>query len=246
MNEIIQIDSSGKITARELYEFLELTRGQFARWVKQHIVDNQFAEDGKDYEGFDIVVEGNSTKDYKLTIDFAKKLCMVSKSLKGEQARNYFIEVEKRYLVSVSSFMIEDPIKRAERWIEEQKEKQSLQLENAQSKQIINELQPKATYYDLVLQNKTLLSMTRIAKDYGMSAIALNNMLHELGVQFKQCDVWLLYQKYADKGYTQSKTHVLDDERNKFHTYWTQKGRLFIYDLLKSKNGILPLIEREV
>jgi len=128
--------------------------------------------------------------------------------------------------------MIEDPIKRAEKWIEEQKEKQSLQLENAQSKQIINELQPKATYYDLVLQNKTLLSMTKIAKDYGMSAIALNNMLHELGVQFKQSDVWILYQKYADKGYTQSKTHVLDDERNKFHTYWTQSGRLFIYNLL--------------
>lgn len=36
-------------------------------------------------------------KDYRLTIDFAKKLCMVSKSERGEQARNYFIEVEKRY-----------------------------------------------------------------------------------------------------------------------------------------------------
>lgn len=128
---------------------------------------------------------------------------------------------------------------------EERQARQLLQLENAQQNQIINELQPKATYYDLVLQNKSLLSITKIAKDYGMSGIALNNLLHELGVQFKQGDVWLLYQKYADKGYTQSKTHVIDDERNKFHTYWTQKGRLFIYHLLKAQKGILPLIERE-
>lgn len=124
-------------------------------------------------------------------------------------------------------------------------EAERLQLENAQKSQIINELQPKATYYDLVLQNKSLLSISKIAKDYGMSGTALNTLLHELGIQFKQGGVWLLYQKYADKGYTQSKTHVIDDEKNKFHTYWTQKGRLFIYELLKSKKGILPLIEIE-
>lgn len=126
----------------------------------------------------------------------------------------------------------------------EQEKIKLLQLENAQKQQIISELQPKATYYDLILQNKSLLSMTKIAKDYGMSAMALNGLLHELGVQFKQGDVWLLYAKHADKGYTQSKTHVIDDEKNKFHTYWTQKGRLFIYELLKQKKGILPLIER--
>ena len=119
-----------------------------------------------------------------------------------------------------------------------------LQLEVAQSNQIINELQPKATYYDLILQNKSLLSVSKIAKDYGKSAIWLNQKLHELGVQFKQGGVWLLYQKYADKGYTQSQTHVIDDAKSKFNTYWTQKGRLFIYGLLKTE-GILPLIERE-
>lgn len=130
--------------------------------------------------------------------------------------------------------------------LKEEKEKNKrLELQTAQQSQIINELSPKATYYDLVLQNKSLLSITKIAKDYGMSGTALNALLHELGVQYKQGDIWLLYQKYADKGYTQSKTHVIDDEKNKFHTYWTQKGRLFIYDLLKSKKGILPLIECE-
>jgi prophage antirepressor-like protein len=128
---------------------------------------------------------------------------------------------------------------------EEREKTKRLELQSAQQSQIINELSPKATYYDLVLQNKSLLAITKIAKDYGMSGTALNALLHELSIQYKQGDVWLLYQKYADKGYTQSKTHVIDDERNKFHTYWTQKGRLFIYDLLKGKKGILPLIERE-
>ena len=111
------------------------------------------------------------------------------------------------------------------------------------AEQRVNELQPKATYYDLVLQNKTLLSVTKIAKDYGMSATTLNKMLYDFGVQYKQGGTWLLYQKHADKGYTQSTTHIIDDERSSLLTKWTQKGRLFIYETLKD-NGILPLIEQ--
>lgn len=119
------------------------------------------------------------------------------------------------------------------------------QEEVAQKNQMIQELQPKATYYDLILQSESLVAISVIAKDYGMSAKKLNNLLHELKVQFKQGSTWLLYQKYADKGYTQSKTHTIDAERSRMHTYWTQKGRLFIYDLLKNKKGILPKIEQE-
>lgn len=111
------------------------------------------------------------------------------------------------------------------------------------AEQRINELQPKATYYDLVLQNKSLISVSKIAKDYGKSAQWLNSKLHELGVQYKQGGTWLLYQKYADKCYTQSTTHVIDEERNKLFTKWTQKGRLFIYELLKNQD-VLPLIEQ--
>ena len=113
----------------------------------------------------------------------------------------------------------------------------------AQLQQQNLELQPKANYYDQVLQSDSLVSVTQIAKDFGLSAKALNKILHEKGVQFKQGDTWLLYQKYAEQGLTQSKTHMLDEERCIMHTYWTQKGRLFLYDLLKS-DGILPIIER--
>lgn len=128
---------------------------------------------------------------------------------------------------------------------EERQLRLKAQEEVAQKNQIIQELQPKATYYDLVLQNKSLVAISVIAKDYGMSAKKLNKILHELKIQFKQGETWLLYQKYAGKGYTQSKTHTIDADYSKMHTYWTQKGRLFLYDLLKNKKGILPLIEQK-
>lgn len=77
----------------------------------------------------------------------------------------------------------------------------------------------------------------------------MNPYLHEKGVQFKQGDIWLLYQKYAQKGYTSTKTHSYPgtdgETHTKVHTYWTQKGRLFIYELMKS-DGMMPLIEQEV
>lgn len=115
--------------------------------------------------------------------------------------------------------------------------------------QQIAELQPKGSYYDLVLNCKDLISTTEIAKDYGKSARWLNELLHKLKVQYKQGGkIWLLYQKYAVKGYTSTKTQAYNGNdgqvHTKVHTYWTQKGRLFIYDLLKS-NGVLPLIEQD-
>lgn len=124
-------------------------------------------------------------------------------------------------------------------------ENEKLQTTNLVLEQRVNELQPKASYYDMVLQNKSLLSVSKIAKDYGLSAIKLNQLLNKLGVQYKQGDIWLIYAKYQDKGYTQTTTHVIDAEHSRISTKWTQKGRLFIYDLLKQQ-GILPLIEREV
>ena len=100
--ELIRIDNDGKITARELYEFLELNVSNFSKWCKVNIIENQFAEVNKDFVRLvlnDETPTGGKIEriDYKLTIDFAKKLCMVSKTPKGEQARNYFIEVEKQF-----------------------------------------------------------------------------------------------------------------------------------------------------
>ena len=112
----------------------------------------------------------------------------------------------------------------------------------------IAEMKPKASYYDIVLNCKDLLSVTQIAKEYGKSAIWLNEFLCKHKIQYKQGKNWFLYQRYADKGYAQSKTQMFtgsDGEMHaKVHTYWTQDGRMFIYDLLKSE-GILPIVERD-
>ncbi|WP_245701143.1 Rha family transcriptional regulator [Shouchella lonarensis] len=117
-------------------------------------------------------------------------------------------------------------------------EKQKLQIENA-------EMEPKASYFDKVMQSESLLTVSQIAKDYGMSARQLNSILNELGVQYKQNGCWLLYAKYQDKGYTQTKTEIIYGQVV-LYTNWTQEGRWFIYNLLKQEKHLVPLMEREI
>lgn len=126
----------------------------------------------------------------------------------------------------------------------------NLQAVVAVQKQQMIEMQPKVSYYDVVLNCKDLVAISVIAKDYGWSATKLNQYLKQKGIQYKQGGkIWLLYQKYAEKGYTSTKTHSYlgsgGNTHTKVHTYWTQRGRLFIYDLLKA-DGILPLVEQEM
>ena len=122
------------------------------------------------------------------------------------------------------------------------------QKEIAEKSSVIEEMTPKASYYDIVLQCKDLLPIRLIAQDYGMTANQMNKILHDKGVQYKQGRTWCIGYKYADKGYAQSKTYPYKgrhDVHAAWHLQWTQKGRLFIYDLLKGV-GILPIVERGV
>ena len=127
-------------------------------------------------------------------------------------------------------------------------ENENLIVKNKIQEQEILELKPKATYYDLILQNPRLLATRIIASDYGMTPNAFNKLLHKNGIQYKQGSVWFLYSKYIGYGYTQTKmqpivrTGGVPDSVP--HMYWTQKGRIFLYDFLKSK-GILPVIEQD-
>lgn len=129
----------------------------------------------------------------------------------------------------------------------EREEKEKLKETVAVQNQQITEMTPKAGYYDVVLNCKDVISTTEIAKDYGWSAKKMNAYLHEKKIQFKQWKIWLLYQKYSEQGLTSTKTSVYNGSdglsHSSIHTYWTQKGKLFIYELLK-KDGILPIMER--
>lgn len=248
MNELITITTNEvgepTVLGRELHEFLGVET-PYRIWFPR-MVEYGFTE-GKDfnpYKNVRVGEEGNrevarELTDHLLTIDMAKEICMIQRTERGKQARQYFIQVEKDYNSP------EKIMARALRIAE--KELSTLKLENKVQAQQIAELQPKATYYDLILQCPSLLSVTEIAKDYGLSAKGLNKILHEQGVQFNQSGVWFLYSKYQDKGYTSTKTQNYNrpdgTQGSRVHTYWTQKGRIFLYGLLK-EIGYLPLIER--
>ena len=134
--------------------------------------------------------------------------------------------------------------------LKEEKEKRGkLETVNKQQEQLIGELKPKADYTDTILQSKALVNINQIAKDYGMSGREMNKILAEKNVQYKQGNQWLLYRKYHDKGYTSSETVNITRTDGTpdviMRTKWTQKGRLFIYELLR-KNNILPVIEKNI
>ncbi|HBI53118.1 MAG TPA: phage antirepressor Ant [Ruminococcaceae bacterium] len=172
----------------------------------------------------------------------AKHICMIQRNEKGKLYRQYFLELERTW---------NSPEKVMAR---------ALQLANAQVKELswqcsrldgqiqeqkkqIASLRPKAVYLDMILHSPSLVLTTQIAKDYGMSAVTLNKLLCNMDIQFKRCGTWILYQDYADKGYTQTKTFIINENQTKSYTTWTQKGRLFLYNLLKA-HGIVPMCER--
>lgn len=125
----------------------------------------------------------------------------------------------------------------------------ALVAENTMQKQIIAEYEPKAQYVDKILSSKGTLTVKQIAADYDMTAQQLNRILHEEHVQYKVNDQWILYKEHMGMGYTKSNQVPIihSDGRDgfKLHTQWTQKGRLFIHEIL-TKRGIMAVIDRKL
>ena len=244
MDELIRINFDSDrptVSGRDLHAALEV-KTAYKDWFPR-MCDYGF-EEGTDFCSFlSESTGGRPATDHQLTIAMAKELCMIQRSEAGRKFRQYFIKVEEAWNSP------EAVMARALQFANNQLslvKKQNLELLEtvAVQNQQIAEMQPKASYYDLILQNKNTVPITQIAKDYGMSGRKFNELLHERGVQYKFRKTWLLYQHYAECGYTQSRTYAIDESRSVMHTYWTQKGRLFLYDLLKNE-GILPVIEQE-
>ena len=229
------------LSARDLHKGLGLKK-QFTDWVKQNFKDFE--------ENTDFVFTPQSVnmpnggtkqiKDYFLTIDMAKQLCLMSRTEKGKQYRKYLIEVERKW---------NDPqevVKRGYAIL--QNENTQLKLENKNLTVQLEESNKKASYLDVILGTPDALAITQIAADYGYGAVNFNKLLKQVGIQHKVNGQWILYKVYMGKGYVVSQAFTFKDhygkDRSKTTTYWTQKGRKLIYDVLKD-NDILPLIERE-
>ena len=219
MQELIKIETNDKgtkvVSAKELYEFLGMNKAVFARWAKKNIEDNKFSFENQDWKGFNMMLNGNESKDYALTLDFAKRLAMMARTERGEQARQYFISCEKKLyeLSKPKEFTT--------------KELLLLQLETIERAE-----KAERTVHILTHVNKTF-STTEISKELGFkSASELNQKLFELKIQFKQNGTWVLYSKYTNLAYVEIKQEVLDSGRIVYYTRWTGLGREFLISKL--------------
>lgn len=232
MNELIKVEVKADtqvVSARELYKGLEIKR-RFSAWVsdnfKDFIEDVDFTSVRKSTE-----VKNNGgiqireLQDYAITISMAKELCMMSHTELGKEYRKYFLELERKW---------NDPKEVVKRGYA------ILQNENKQLKIENGILKPKADKYDRYLSNKGLITITEIAKEYGMSGVKLNQFLRDKKVIYKRGNKWFVYQKYANERYVGYEIHLPEGRRS---LKWTPEGEMFIRELLEN-NNIKPVLEQ--
>lgn len=251
MNELIKINYETEqptVSARDLHEGLDVGT-KFATWFPR-MAEYGFTENvdyricypnlGSESHG------GQNMVDYEISVDMAKQICMIQRSEKGKQYRQYFLDLEKAW--NTPEQVMARALKMAGKTIDSLKDRcKFLGGQVVEQQKLIEEMTPKANYVDHILESKSLVATTQIAKDYGMSAVRFNRILNDMKIQYKVNKQWVLYSKYQNCGYVHSKT--IDITRSNgdpdvtMQTQWTQKGRLFLYEELK-KNGIHPVIEQ--
>lgn len=208
-----------------------------------------------------VVLEGkNQTVDKKFINESnLYRLIVKSKLPQAEQFEKWVFEKVLPSIRKHGAYMtpntinalLQDPdliIGLASQLKQEQQSRQVAEQKNLMLTQQIAENASKITYLDQILQSKDTVTVSQIAADYGLSAMRLNKILKEEKVQYKVNDQWLLYSKHQNKGYTKSRTvdvtHSDGNRSVKMNTRWTQKGRLFIHEIL-TKKGIIPEMDKE-
>lgn len=236
MEEIIKItEHNGKraVNARELHQFLE-SKYQFANWIQERITKYGFVEN-QDYEVFKENLKnsngGRPQIEYALSVDMAKELSMVENNEKGRLARKYFIECEKiAREVAVASYQIEDPIKRAERWIEEQKEKKALEAKNL-------EMQPKAQYFDELVERSLLTGFRDTAKELGLKQSEFIKILIDRGYIYRTPKGELRpIAKYTNDLFELKDFKSISSDHAGVRTWITVKGKK-VFQLLFSRKA---------
>ena len=230
MESLIKIEErNGEqlVSGRDLHEFLEGSE-RFSKWWERMI--SYGFEENKDYTPYQKVHPQNKQEytDYLMKISMAKEISMIQRTDKGKQARLYFIECEKK-LKEITQQKL--PTTYLEALKELVVKEEALLLAN----QTIKEQQPKVEYHDTVLRAEKLSTMTEIAKDLGMSAIKLNQILHELHIQYKKGKSWFLYAEYEKLVPSHFDYHITEFGQT---LKVKEIGRKWIIELLKSKNII--------
>lgn len=227
MVELIKVatDASGKqvVSARDLYKFLEATE-RFSTWMERNL---QYGfEESIDYIGckqFNTLAN-QELDDFALTLNCAKEVAMVQRSEKGKQARQYFIECEKKLIeLALPSYQIEDEVLRAEAWIREKKQ-HLLELENKDNK--IKALEPKAEFYDAVANTSTTFDFAQVAKTIGFK-YGNKTLFKKLRDRRILDSNNIPYQQYVTAGYFQlkQKTYNTDNGIKVSHqARFTEKG----------------------
>lgn len=263
MQELIKIIENGNgqkaVSARHLHAYLEI-KSDFTDWCKR-MFDYGF-DKNTDYIILPKNKENNISKsnpiDYAFTLDMAKELSMLQRTEKGKQARLYFIEMEKIARSVIEPINPFTTMSRKEMLLlaaelEEENERLQIELKAAsienETLQIVTDLQkqqlqlaaPKVKYVEDVLKSESAHTTTIIAKEMGMSAVALNSILHQKGVIFRASGgTWVLYAKYEDKGYAKTTTYTYTDSHNEtrtsINTVWTEKGREFIHGIIDKQS----------
>lgn len=197
MGEIMEIvkirkGESGRncVSARELYKALDLAESQFSRWAALNILENVFAVKNEDYQGFDIMSSGNLVRDYALSLDFAKRLCMLSRTEKGEEVRKYFIECEKQFQFQIPKTYSEALMLAA---------RQAAKIEE-QEKELI-EQKPKVEFYNQIIDSDTAINMQEVAGLLNIKGLGRNNLFEFL----RKIEVLnrknIPYREYIESGY---------------------------------------------
>lgn len=226
MNELVKIESRGEkqvISARELYEKLEMDKSHWKRWANNNIESNDFFLENIDYEGFAIEANGNKIKDYWITIEMAKHICMMSRTAKAHEIREYFIKIEQAWNTP------EMIMKRALEFANKRAEEATQRL-------LANE--HKIEFYNDVTESKTATDIGTVSKLLNFKGVGRNilfEILRKEGIlQYNN----IPYQRYIDNGYfrvIESKwnDHTTGDVKVSFKTVVYQKGIEYISKLLK-------------
>lgn len=179
MDELVKINYGNQrptVLGRDLHEALEV-KTAYKDWFPK-MCEYGF-EEGSDFSSFlSESTGGRPSIDHQLTIDMAKELCMIQRTPKGKECRQYFLEIERRWN-SPEAIMARALQIANQQLTQVRKQNKVLEGTVAVQNQQIAEMKPKVSYYDVVLNCKDLISTSAIAKDYGKSAIWMNRYLNK-------------------------------------------------------------------